>query len=389
MPYFSFILNQKNNNEFLEKCISLNLFLKVNKKYYSKNTKIWKLFNKKTNLNNFLLLKKETIFSCTHITKNIFFFLPPSIGLGDAIEYALAIKSIVINKDIKCYGIGFTGRYKLIFSKFFGLKNLYENIILSSDLNKFDSIFHFSKNIKSLHAHKYDRVNLEKKIVEFFRVPLFRFKYNNIMVNANVQKIHIYPLSTSPIRTMPLEIILTIVEEFSNTFNIEIVLNDESEFSKIFFKNEYLKKNVIFSFPENIPSLLHVIEKTQYGIFVDSGPLHVAKILNIKGILLISSISANKLIYKFNSIRAVQGIYKSLFCNGPCGLINALNYNNNFGCYDHLNINKEELSNIDNFKNLQRGNLKLNYLDIFKKGVNCFKGIDLKKLTNLIKKDIL
>ena len=76
---------------------------------------------------NFVKIEKREKIS--KITKKILFFLPPSIGLGDAVEYAISIKAILNNKNYEHYGIAFVDKYKLIFEKYFKLYNLYENIV--------------------------------------------------------------------------------------------------------------------------------------------------------------------------------------------------------------------------------------------------------------------
>ena len=100
MPYFSFsldqiYLNQQKSNDIT----SLNIL--PNTIYFSKNTKLWKVLNKNINLNSNYFIKFEKRKKIKIIYRKILFFLPPSIGLGDAIEYALAIKAIK-NANIIC-----------------------------------------------------------------------------------------------------------------------------------------------------------------------------------------------------------------------------------------------------------------------------------------------
>ena len=51
MPYFSFTLNQSFKDSEITKIIS-KYGLKTNKKYFSKNTNLWKIFNKKKKIYN-------------------------------------------------------------------------------------------------------------------------------------------------------------------------------------------------------------------------------------------------------------------------------------------------------------------------------------------------
>ena len=98
MPYFSFslkkkfILTYKFNSE-----INISK-LENNIKYFSKNTKLWKLFNDKKFSEYFNFIQYEKRNKINSLGKNILFCLPPSIGLGDSIEYAKSIKSIIESK---------------------------------------------------------------------------------------------------------------------------------------------------------------------------------------------------------------------------------------------------------------------------------------------------
>ena len=89
MPYFSFSVK--------ETIPSLKKFdITSNNIYLSKNTQLWKILQKqKGSILNFL--KPEKRIYIDSIGKNILFCLPPSIGIGDAIEYATTIKKIKKN----------------------------------------------------------------------------------------------------------------------------------------------------------------------------------------------------------------------------------------------------------------------------------------------------
>ena len=73
---------------------------------------MWKLLNQKNCLSNLNFVKYEKRSPVTRIGKKILFCLPPSIGLGDAVEYALSIKAILNSSSFICLGVAFVGRYK-------------------------------------------------------------------------------------------------------------------------------------------------------------------------------------------------------------------------------------------------------------------------------------
>ena len=94
MPYFSFSIKENlNSNKFGD--------VKQNITYYSKNTKLWKLLHLKKMKSIIKFIQFEKRIKISNLEKNILFCVPPSIGLGDAIEYGLAINSIKKNGIIK------------------------------------------------------------------------------------------------------------------------------------------------------------------------------------------------------------------------------------------------------------------------------------------------
>ena len=103
MPFFSFSIN--------EVTPSLKKFdITGNNLYFSKNTQLWRLIKKipKSKINKLDLEKRHSLKS---IGKKILFCLPPNIGLGDAIEYASAIKLVSDSNIFEKLAVAFTGEF--------------------------------------------------------------------------------------------------------------------------------------------------------------------------------------------------------------------------------------------------------------------------------------
>ena len=107
MPFFSFSIT--------EVTPSLKKYnITENNLYFSKNTQLWKSLNKlsKSNINS---LNYEKRHSVKNMGKRILFCLPPSMGIGDAIEYASAIKAIVNSKIFEKVAVAFVDEYSFLF----------------------------------------------------------------------------------------------------------------------------------------------------------------------------------------------------------------------------------------------------------------------------------
>ena len=128
MPFFSFslkknFLNQKEFPYIAKKEIKNNIT------YYSKNTKLWKVLNKQESIKyiNFVSFEKRK--SNKSLEDSILFCLPPSMGLGDLIEYAQFIERLDNSKKYNKIGVAFIGKYSFILKKYFKIKYVYSDVI--------------------------------------------------------------------------------------------------------------------------------------------------------------------------------------------------------------------------------------------------------------------
>ena len=380
MPYFSFSLKNRIYKKTFSNLNDILNDLEINKKYFSKNTYLYKLLKNnyfKNSINYIQFEKREKLH---HISESILICLPPSIGLGDAIEYALSVKALIISNKFKKVGVAYVGRFNSLFEKYFNLTNIYGDIISEKELNSYISIFHITLEVKKLINQKYERQDIEDVITKYFNVPRFRRKLNS--KHDQIKKISIFPISQSPLRSMNAELINGLIKKFQKNYSIEIILDHSSNISNHIEKK--LLSSCIKIYPKNLDILFKVIENVDFGIFVDSGPLHFAKIINIKGVLITTTVSGRKLLNGFKSISEISNNYKSLFCHAPCGLTNIFNYNNLVGCYQSLKISKDKVINLKNFNSLQRGNLKKKYIYFIDNPVGCQKNISLKNVSKFI-----
>ncbi len=379
MPYFSFILKESFYNSPLKEHF-LQYNLKPQVKYFSKSSNIWRIINKKIFGVHLSELKYEERKSYISNSNSILFFMPPSIGLGDSIEYALSVKSIINKKIFKKVGIAFAEKYEYIFTNLFKLNNVYKYVVEEKELSSFDTTFHFSKEIKKIINQKYDRSDIEKEINLFFNVEIKKSNKNKL---TKVKKITLFPIASTPLRTMPINIINSIISKFKSKIEVEIVIDDFFLTSK-YLLSQINPKDVTLVFHDKIQDLINIIKNIEYGIFVDSGPLHIAKVLNKNGLFIETTVSEKILIRNYENIETISNLYKSQYCSGPCGLTNLFNLKNVPGCYETHAISKAEFNNIVNKNALQRGILKNKYMEFIEHPVNCIKNIDLEKILNTI-----
>ena len=143
MPFFSFELKD-NSYQFKSQIIENKVT------YYSKNLNLWNQLKSKNakNIINFIRFEKRE--KINKLKKKILFCVPPKIGLGDAVEYGIAIQSIIKSNKFKKIGVAFSAEYSFFFKKKFKIKNIYPFIISKKDIESYDNVFHLTLEIDAL-----------------------------------------------------------------------------------------------------------------------------------------------------------------------------------------------------------------------------------------------
>ena len=377
MAFFSFELIK-------EPITHLSKQIKANQNYFSKDITLWKELKNRNKNKQFCLLKHENRSKITIIGKKLLICLPPKFGLGDAVEYGIALYSLIKSQKFNKVGIAFCSNHNFIFEKLFKFKNIYPFIISEEEIKKYDTIIHITLEIESLKFQKYQRSNIALEVCKYFSVPLLKFKNFNYKKTTNL--ITIFPVSTSAIRSMPFKIIRQLAESFKHEYQIRVII-DNSFFSK-HLEEQNLNNEILFIKPKDIQGLIAEISNINFGIFVDSGPLHLANIFDKKGLLVETSVSNEILLSNTNKIIVANNKYKSSYCHGPCGLVDIFSYKTNIGCYETSRISFKNIQSLGSLKNLQRWNKKDNKSDFIMNPVGCIKNIDIKNIIELIKINI-
>ena len=381
MVFFSFSLNNNSINCITEKIYS-------NKKYYSKSIDLWKELNNKKGIYQVNQLKRERRHKTDFIGKKILIYLPPKYGLGDAIEYSIAIQSLIKSKKFDKIGIAFCYDYLYIFKNLFNFKNVFSQVISDDEIKNFDTVFHITLEIQSLKFQKYSRSNIVLEICKKFNIPEDKCKiFKKLNKKKSPDTISIFPVSTSVIRSLPYTFLDRLIEALKNDFNFKIVI-DESQFSNHLEDKLVDKKNYKFVKPKRLRDLVDEVSNTTFGIFVDSGPLHLAKILDINGVLVETSVSSDLLLNNNHNISAVKNDYTSNFCAGPCGLVDIFSFENKVGCYETVETTSKKILELENLKNLQRFDKKKKIKHFILNPVGCINNISVNKLIDLLKTKI-
>lgn len=378
MVFFSFISPKESLSNLLGK-------IEPDQKYYSKDISLWNELNNKNNQKKNFIFSRELRFKTKTIGKKILICLPPKFGLGDAIEYGIAFNSLIESRRFTKIGLAFCNNYNYIFKHLFSFKNIYLQFISDNELKKYDTIFHLTLEIEALKYQKYSRSNIVSEICKFFKVKKKNYKINkSIFSNTFKNTISVFPISTSMIRSMPLQLIEGLIENFKDKYQIKIII-DESDYSKYLVSKILKSKEIKFIKPLNIESLIKEVINLDYGVFIDSGPLHIAKIFDKEGVLIETTVSKDILLSGTNKIDSIDNKYVSSFCRGPCGLVDIFSFKDSIGCYETNETSFKKIKKLDNFKSLQRLDKKYYNRYFINKPVGCIAKINIDEVIKLIK----
>ena len=112
MAFFSFSL-------LMDSFLYLSTKIEPNKKYYSKDIALSNELNNKNKITSFAELNNERRINISNVGKKLLLCLPPKFGVGDAIEYGIAINSLIQIKKFDKIGIAFTNNHNYLFKEFF------------------------------------------------------------------------------------------------------------------------------------------------------------------------------------------------------------------------------------------------------------------------------
>jgi len=380
MPFFSFSLKDS-SYQFKSQIIENKVT------YYSKNLNLWNQLKSKNAKNIINFIKFEKREKINKLKKKILFCVPPKIGLGDAVEYGIAIQSIIKSNKFKKIGVAFSAEYSFFLKKKFKIKNIYPFIISKKDIESYDNVFHLTLEIDALKSQKYLRSDIVSEVLNYFKISNKKNEKIKSVNKKKINKISIFPISTSPLRTMPVNILNELLLFLKNKIEVEIFFNNKSDISKFIEKN-IIMNNFTKKDPKNLNSLIRSIEKIEFGIFVDSGPLHISKIIGKKGILVETSVSGNVLLKNYKQIKVVKNEFISTYCKAPCGLVDIFSFNKKIGCYSSLQVKQKKILDLENFNQLQRREIKKNNLFYLLNPVGCVESININNIKKIIEREV-
>ncbi|UKV14467.1 lipopolysaccharide heptosyltransferase family protein [Thalassospiraceae bacterium SW-3-3] len=276
-------------------------------------------------------------------------FLIPDDAIGDCVGMALFLRAFAAKYPRAKIAVLNSGSASDIFATLPDIA-IFQLFVSTKRLKTFDFLIDFSemegwKNIATM------PVNPEEALCEAFGIapiPLASERSPKLSPGA---KIGILPMASSPLRTLPPELVRETTEVLAKSgFEVTLILNAYQGVMKKY-------KDTIGSFDEpnirivdgfkTIGNLVSFISKQDYVVLADSGPAHITKLFQTPGIGIYSSASAGILQGRHQNLLPWQSTYKGDFCEAPCGLAKLrATVSGTIGCMGSLGVPVSELINL-------------------------------------------
>lgn len=248
-------------------------------------------------------------------------FLLPSDGIGDCVGYFLFLQSVIETIAPARVAVACAGYAADVFS-FAGNIKVFPLWISQEVFLEFDHIIDLLDALP-LRTIADTPCDIEGALLDAASLsPCIGFGGLKRQIPARSPRIGIFPLSSTPMRSLPPALTVFLAKQLSEFGHIEIFLNEQQRQSQIYASAlSPVPAGVALNkgFP-NLQELLEAMAKIDYGIFSDSGPAHLTKILGLPGLAIHTSADATPLRGRFGNLQTWQSTYEGSFCAAPCGL---------------------------------------------------------------------
>ncbi|MSP51467.1 MAG: hypothetical protein EXQ91_03615 [Alphaproteobacteria bacterium] len=136
-------------------------------------------------------------------------------------------------------------------------------------------------------------------------------------------KIGVFPLASSPLRTLPVPATVAVIRALSVEGDVTLCLNRNQRQGVLYaaaIAAEALPEVTVMDGFESIAALIQAIDGFDYGVFADSGPAHLAKLVAVPGVAVYTSAPGDVLQGRFRNLARWAVPFVGPRCRAPCGL---------------------------------------------------------------------
>ena len=222
--------------------------------------------------------------------------------------------------------------------------------VTASDIAALDTIIDLGQAAPD-HDIDLAPLDLESVLLERFDLePSSRMPLDGRALPAGPLEIGILPLASSPLRSLPPEAVLALVDALRLEGRVHLCLNANQGQGRLLTEalDGHLPPDVrlIDSFA-SVAEMMAAIGAFDYGIFADSGPAHLSKLECTPGVAVYSSASGEVLQGRFRNLARWTIPFEGPHCRAPCGLAKLRqSADGAVGCMGSLGMALEDLPGV-------------------------------------------
>lgn len=285
-------------------------------------------------------------------------FVVPGSAIGDNVGYFLFIQSVIESLGPGGVAILNCGAASDIY-RLDPRIEVFPLWISDAEMSNFELVIDFLE-VPQIRKITEQPCDPEVVLTECVGLPPSTSYATKSGVSGTPSRISIFPLASSPMRSLPLQLCRHLVSEArSRKVGVTVHLNGMQRQSSAYVQALTPMEGDLVRIDLGSPSLgdlLDAIAGINYGIFCDSGPAHLSKLYAVRGIAIHTSADAQPLRGRFTNLDIWQSAYLGKFCAAPCGLAGPwIDARKRIGCMGSLQVPQAELAErailIDDFTN--------------------------------------
>ncbi len=288
----------------------------------------------------------RTRWAATHYRNRKVLFLLPSQALGNNVCILLFLQAFIEQHRPKEVGVFCAQSASDIYLRA-GNVTVHALWLARTELRRWDMVIDLG-HLESRRNIEFWPVDMEADLLEAFELaPSETYAGTARTIETDIPRIGLFPLASSPLRTLPVAATLALVAEFESRGDVTLCLNRHQRQGQLYAKAIASKLpdsvQVIDAFA-SIGDLLDQVAACDYIVAADSGPAHMAKLSATPGLAAYTSAPGEILQGRFSNLARWTVPYEGANCRAPCGLAGVRQTTDGrIGCMGSLAVTAEEL----------------------------------------------
>ena len=277
--------------------------------------------------------------------RSVLFLLPPP-AIGEHVAIRLFLEVFMARAQPREVALLGSDAATDVYAGMPGLA-VYPAWMAHDELKRFNAVVDLN-DVPARREIEFWPVDMEAALYELFGLPApDPIEEAAVRSTGEPIRVGILPLASSPMRTLPLELVLGLNDALrGDGMDVRVVLNPQQNQSALLRAAlDAASDNLDYiEDTRSVADLLRLMRQFDYAIFADSGPAHLSKLEQRPGAAIFTSAPSDLLLGRHRNLLPIQAQYDSDFCQAPCGLAKLRRMaDGRVGCMASLGVARDDL----------------------------------------------